>query len=129
MRRRFDRLPDPTAYANPRTARLIEALLPLLSGQFTPNAALAQLAEPELTAYAYAVLMDEGNPELCEEAIDDAIEKLQKREIQTKKEEIRVQLSRNAEGKPETDDELLRRWSENARTLKGRGPGQDTDSE
>jgi|GEM_PF-1178044 DNA primase len=126
------RFPAPTElppFASRTVSRLFEALWSLVSGKVSPKTALAELNAPDLADFADTVLMAEGEPDLSEEAIEDAARQLLIRSLQAKNAEIRAVLLTNQEGNTETDEETLRRWSQIARTLRGKGLGQNTGEE
>lgn len=126
---RFATPADFPPFASRTVQRLFDTLWPLVSGRVSPTDALAQLSEPELSAFADTVLMAEGEPELSEDVIEDAVRQLKIRVLQAKNAEIRASVSQKEEGMPATDDETLRRWALNAKTLRGKGGRENPNSD
>jgi DNA primase len=106
---------------------LVEAIWPLIRGKLAPTEAIAELSDPELADLADVIRMADEDVDLSEETIDDALRLNATFHQQREIEQIRVQLGERGEGNGTDNDELLRQWSEKARTLKG--PGKSSDEE
>lgn len=116
-------------FASETVTRLFDQLWPLILTKIPPRQAVRQLVDPEVSEFVDTVLLAEGEPELSDAAIDDALRQLRVRSLNVKKAEIRAVLTGNGEGTPEMDDETLRRWSQIARTLRAKGAGQPSDED
>ena len=112
-------------FTNPLTARLVEALWPLLTGRIAPRVALNELADVELIAYADGITADDSGPTLNEAALSDAVHELQERGLREKNAEIRREWSQQKEGKTVMDDEQLRQYMRNQRLLRHRSSDAD----
>jgi DNA primase len=108
------------AFSNPMTSPLFDALWPLVTGGVSPRDALLQLADDTIADYAQQVLLSDADTELSEESVISAIQQLFQHRLQTKQQEIRAKLASLGEGDTSQKNELLRQYSEIARTLKGR---------
>ena len=108
-------------------AQLWAEIWPLVIGHIAPEEAAHQIAVADLAQFAVALRMEMGEP-LSETTLLDALQTLLTRRKQQETMQIRTRLTKNAqnaEGNQGDADELLRRWSENARTLKGGGGAQN----
>ena len=107
-------------------AQLWSEIWPLVVGHISPHEAAHQIAVQDLAQFAVALRMETGEP-LSEAALLDAFQSLLTRRKQQETMQIRARITQNGhtEGNDANADELLRRWSENARTLKGGGAAQN----
>lgn len=122
----------PELFANERTARLVAALLPLVSGPAAaPGEAVNQLADPDLAEHAGALLLSDGGEPLSsqhnlgEQVLDDSLRLLHQAARAREMRKIRTQSDGGGEGMPAGDDELLRRWQEMARPMRRGNPDGD----
>lgn len=106
-------------FTNPLAGTLVNALWPLLTGGMTPRDAIGQLADDALLTYAEQIVLAEEETETSEITLKSALHQLFLRGLQAKQQEIRSKLAILPEGESVSRNELLRQYSEIARTLKG----------
>ena len=116
---------QPEDFVDPQTVRLLDALLPLLSGGYAPSDALAQLVDDHLVEHAQLLTMRPDEEPLSAEVIADCLKVLEDNKRRHKIREIQAQVAPGGEGMPTPDDEQLRRWYQESRALKGAKPSAD----
>lgn len=119
-----DRL-RPEHFTDPLTARLVEAILPLVGGGYSPTDAVAQLTDDLLRDHAESLSLSDEDAEATPAALADCLRALETRRKQSEINEIRAALSSDTEGNPNSDGELFSRWAQKARALKARDEGQE----
>ncbi|MBC8103926.1 MAG: DNA primase, partial [Cytophagales bacterium] len=103
-------------FAQPRVARLADALAPLIAGHIEPSRALDQIADEELRDFASEIALgDTEDAPLSDEVIADCLRALKLRQIRAVNQEI-VRAQR--EGNVALSDEELRQWTQRSRAAK-----------
>ncbi len=119
----------PSDFSDERTARLVEALLPLISGKVSPADAVDDLTDAALAEHANALLMAPDGEPLSEEVIRDCWRCLEKRRQEAELRQISAEVSADTEGNGPLSDELLRRGFEKARQMKGGASATNDEGE
>ena len=109
---------------------LANAVWPLISGNLAPSAAIRELTAADLADYAAALRMEDSEELLSEAMIDDALYRLgEANRYRREMDQIRARITPEGEGIDTSREELLRQWSERARTLKRGGSSMDTSGD
>jgi len=118
----------PDLFCDPVNARLVEALLPLIEGHVTPAESLAALTDSALADRASDLLLGDNGEPLGEQAISDSLRLLVRSSQALTLHKIRAETHDRPEGMPADNDELLRRWQDTARQIKGGSTEDDAEA-
>ena len=112
-----DKNDNPLSFDSLHASDLVRLLFPLLTGKVTPQNALSAIADEQLLSYAEQIVVSSNGPDLNEENIQSAVERLV---INGRKKK-----SATFAGETHPDNEQLQQYMRNQRALRHRTPNDD----